>query len=368
MTQNEVLSPVTRPNDASQQQTASTVTSLDEKRELASTQEAPTIPNGSAVGKEEGLTFVKRVSFKGCDDKERTEHHASEKSTNPLLMACETPPQRGLSRSHCYVPPFDLGSTISSCAEHDDCATDVRSNPSHPSRPFVIGVCGGTASGKTTVCELFEKHLKDERVAFIPSDNFYKCLTPEQKQKAADGEYDFDHPNSIDWEGVKKCVDDLRNFKPTSLPTYDFCTHSRTSERVEVPLADVIIVEGILIFSSDQELRDMIDLKIFVDCDADVRLARRLSRDIAERGRELSSVLVQYMKFVKPSYETFVDPSKRHADIIVPNFGNQMNMKGVELLIQQIRHQLDVRRHLCLYARKKDESECEEEGREKELL
>eukprot|EP00397_Hematodinium_sp_SG-2012_P017844 GEMP01018258.1.p1 GENE.GEMP01018258.1~~GEMP01018258.1.p1 ORF type:complete len:360 (+),score=71.62 GEMP01018258.1:97-1176(+) len=224
----------------------------------------------------------------------------------------------------------------------------VRSEPkSKLSRPYVIGVCGGTASGKTTVCALFEKYLKDERVAFVPSDSFYKCLTAEQKKKANAGEYDFDHPDSIDWVGVKQCVGSLRGGIPTALPTYDFKTHSRTSEFTSLPFADVIILEGILIYSADQELRDMMDLKIFVDCDADVRLARRLTRDITERGRDVESVLTQYMKYVKPSYETFVDPSKRYADIIVPNLGNQINMIGVELLVQQIRHQLECRRILA---------------------
>lgn len=212
------------------------------------------------------------------------------------------------------------------------------------SRPYVIGVCGGTASGKTTVCALFEEYLRDERVAFVPSDAFYKCLSPEQRVKASKGEYDFDHPDSIDWDGVKECVRSLRSGSQAALPTYDFKTHSRTNEVTNLPPADVIILEGILIYSADQELRDLMDLKIFVECDADVRLARRLTRDIAERGRDVDGVLTQYMKYVKPSYDTFVDPSKRYADIIVPNLGNQINMVGVELLVQQIRHQLECRR------------------------
>jgi len=347
MTQNE-LSPAERPKEATGKH-GTDASEFDESR----------APAQSLASTKEG---VKRVSFERCDATDHQGHEDPEKSTNPLLMACETPPRRGLNRAKCYVPPFDLESTAEGCPSQDEqLSAHCKSVSSHPPRPFVIGVCGGTASGKTTVCDLFEKHLKDERVAFIPSDCFYKALTPEQKQKVVDNDYDFDHPDSIDWEGVKDCVSRLRQFGGTNLPQYDFKTHSRTSERVEVPPADVIIVEGILIFASDKELRDMIDLKIFVDCDADVRLARRLSRDIADRGRELSSVLVQYMKFVKPAYETFVDPSKRHADIIIPNLGNQMNMVGVELLIQQIRHQLDARRHLCLETRRKEIAELEKE-------
>jgi len=223
----------------------------------------------------------------------------------------------------------------------------VQSEPkSKLDRPYLIGVCGGTASGKTTVCALFEEYLKDEKIAFIPSDAFYKCLTDEQRKAANAGEYDFDHPDSIDWVGVKQCLRALKNGEPGTLPTYDFVTHSRTSEVKKIPSADVIILEGILIYSADQSLRDMMDLKIFVDCDADVRLARRLTRDIAERGRGLDGILTQYMKYVKPSYETFVDPSKRYADIIVPNLGNTINIIGVELLVQQIRHQMECRRKL----------------------
>jgi len=221
---------------------------------------------------------------------------------------------------------------------------DVRSEPkSKLSRPYVIGVCGGTASGKTTVCCHFEEYLKDESVAFVPSDAFYKSLTSEETRNALNNEHDFDHPDSIDWVAVKKCIQTLRQGKEASYPRYDFKTHGPTGEIIRIAPADVIILEGILIYSADQELRDMMDLKIFVDCDADVRLARRVTRDV-ERGRDTQGILAQYMKFVKPAYDKYVEPTKRNADIIVPNLGSMINMVGVELLVQQIRHQLECRR------------------------
>ncbi|KAF4666815.1 hypothetical protein FOL47_003888 [Perkinsus chesapeaki] len=219
--------------------------------------------------------------------------------------------------------------------------------PSRPAsfmlRPFVIGVCGGTASGKTTVCNQLEALLADEDVGFLPSDAFYKNLNEEEKKKAYAGDFDFDSPDAIDFEELKQCVRDLRSWHDVHIPLYDFTRHTRKEETTTLKAHQVIIVEGILIFN-DPELRDLMDLKIFVECDADIRLARRVIRDIAERGRELENVLGQYQRFVKPSYEKYVEPGKRFADVIIPNIGESINYVAIDIISQHIRLQLAARK------------------------
>ena len=210
-------------------------------------------------------------------------------------------------------------------------------------RPFIIGVCGGSASGKSTVCEYLEKHLEGEDVAILSSDAFYKELSAEQSAKAFKNEYDFDSPQAIAFDGLCKVVERLRAFEDVQLPVYDFATHSRKSETKHFARRHVVIVEGILIFTQP-ELRDLFDLKVFVECDGDVRLARRVRRDIAGRGRDIQGVMDQYFRFVKPSYDNFVEPSKRHADVIIPNAGNHVNLVSIDVLVKHIQTQLALRR------------------------
>ena len=209
-------------------------------------------------------------------------------------------------------------------------------------KPFIIGVCGGTASGKTTVCEYLADCLAAEDVGLVPSDAFYKVLTPDEKEKAYKSEYDFDSPDAIDFESLRNTVEALKMSKDVELPVYDFSTHARKQETVFFAKRHVIIVEGILIFN-DPELRNMFDLKVFVECDSDVRLARRVSRDITSRGRELKGVFEQYFRFVKPSYETWVDPTKRFADVIIPNAGTGVNLVAIDVLCKHIAAQLALR-------------------------
>jgi uridine kinase len=207
-------------------------------------------------------------------------------------------------------------------------------------KPFVIGVCGGSASGKTTVCEILKSSLTTEEISIVACDSFYKVLSTEQKQQAHASNYDFDSPNAIDFDLMKDFVRKLTNWEDVDIPVYDFTTHSRLPGKFEtIPSRNVVIVEGILIFS-DKELRDMFDLRIFVDCDADIRLARRMRRDISERGRDPQGVIDMYMRYVKPSYESWVEPYRRRADVVIPNMGSEVSKAAMEMLVHHIRLQL----------------------------
>jgi len=205
-------------------------------------------------------------------------------------------------------------------------------------RPFIIGVAGGTASGKTSVCKLILARLGDHRVAIISQDCFYKNLSDEEKQKAKDKEYNFDHPDSFDWAYMAVVLKDLQDGKPVKIPTYDFVTHSRTEDYTSICAVDIIIFEGILAFY-DEVARDMMDLKLFVEADADTRLARRILRDIKSRGRDLEGVLTQYQRFVKPSFEQYISPTKKYADVIIPRGAD--NVVAIDLITQHIRSKLD---------------------------
>lgn len=207
-------------------------------------------------------------------------------------------------------------------------------------RPFLIGVCGGSASGKTTVCEILKNALSTEEISIFSSDSFYKVLSDSQKAAAYASKYDFDSPSAIDFDTMKTALEQLANWEDATIPVYDFSTHSRDPTRTEtVPSRNVIILEGILIFS-DKQLRDMFDLRIFVDCDADIRLARRMRRDIAERGRDPAGVIDMYMRFVKPSYESWVEPYRRNADVVIPNMGSAVSKAAMDILVHHIRLQL----------------------------
>ncbi|CAM0952216.1 unnamed protein product [Alopecurus aequalis] len=209
-------------------------------------------------------------------------------------------------------------------------------SPSALRQPFVIGVSGGTASGKTTVCDMIIQQLHDHRVVLINQDSFYRGLTAEESASAQD--YNFDHPDAFDTEQLLECMGQLKRALPVNVPIYDFKNHRRSSERFrKVNASDVIILEGILVFH-DQRVRNLMDMKIFVDTDADIRLARRIRRDNLERGRSVISVLDQYGRFVKPAFDDFVLPSKKYADVIIPRGGD--NHVAVDLIVQHIRTKL----------------------------
>lgn len=184
---------------------------------------------------------------------------------------------------------------------------------------LVIGIAGGSGSGKTTVVRALEEKLKEDNVVVIPQDSYYKDLssyTEEQKRHN-----NFDHPDAIDWELLCTQLKDLKEGKSVEQPMYSYLTCGRLEETVKVNPADVIIIEGILIFTC-KKLREQMDIKIFVDADDDDRLMRVMSRDIQERGKDVNWVIERYSNTVKPMYLQFIEPSKRYADIIVPQGGH----------------------------------------------
>jgi len=175
--------------------------------------------------------------------------------------------------------------------------------------PFIIGVAGGTASGKTSVCELIMQQLKNRRVAMMSLDSFYRPLSHEERANVR--EYNFDHPDAFDWDLLSETLKSLRDGKSVNIPVYDFVTHSRAPDKsTTIYGADVIIIEGILIFYI-AEMRNIMDMKIFVDADSDTRLARRIVRDINQRGRDIMGVIRQYERSVKPAFEEYVLPTKK---------------------------------------------------------
>ncbi|KAK1165078.1 uridine-cytidine kinase 2-A [Acipenser oxyrinchus oxyrinchus] len=207
-------------------------------------------------------------------------------------------------------------------------------------QPFLIGVAGGTASGKSSVCgkimELLGQNEIDHhqrQVAILSQDSFYRVLTAEQKAKALKGQFNFDHPDAFDNELILKTLREIVEGKTVQIPVYDFVTHSRKEETVTVYPADVVLFEGILMFYS-QEIRDLFQMKLFVDTDADTRLSRRVLRDISERARDLEQVLTQYITFVKPAFEEFCLPTKKYADVIIPRGAD--NLVAINLIVQHI--------------------------------
>lgn len=202
--------------------------------------------------------------------------------------------------------------------------------------PFVVGVAGATASGKTSVVAEIVRALDHERVASITQDCFYKDLTAEQRELAYRQDYNFDHPNAFDADHQVAVLRELRaGAESVAVPSYDFVTHSRLGRAHDtfVRAPEIVIFEGILALH-DERMRELFDLAIFVDVDADTRLARRIRRDMEERGRDLAGILQQYEQFVKPSTEAFVLPTKSHADIVVPRGVD--NARAIELIAGHI--------------------------------
>jgi uridine kinase len=197
--------------------------------------------------------------------------------------------------------------------------------------PLVIGIAGGSGSGKTTVVQEILNRIGADRIAYLQHDSYYKDLSG--LPSAQHAEINFDHPNSLETELLIKHILSLRGFEPVEVPIYDFATDSRTSQTFTVAPRGVILVEGILIFA-EPELRKLFDVKIFVDTDADLRFIRRLHRDITERGRTTESVIKQYQTSVRPMHLEFVEPSKRYADIIIPEGG--FNSAALDMVVARI--------------------------------
>ncbi|XP_068610155.1 uridine-cytidine kinase-like 1 isoform X1 [Brachionichthys hirsutus] len=206
---------------------------------------------------------------------------------------------------------------------------------------FVIGLCGGSASGKTTVARKIIEALDVPWVVLLSMDSFYKVLTFDQQVRAASNDYNFDHPDAFDFDLLTHTLHKLKQGKSVKIPVYDFTTHGRQKEWKTVYGASVIIFEGIMSFT-DKNLLQLLDMKIFVDTDSDIRLVRRLRRDITERGREIEGVIKQYNKFVKPAFEQYIEPTMRLADIVVPRGGG--NMVAIDLIVQHVHSQLEERK------------------------
>ncbi len=199
-------------------------------------------------------------------------------------------------------------------------------------RPILIGIAGGSASGKTTVTRRLIDSLHLDDLIIIQHDSYYKDLSTFRGKPVS--EINFDHPSSLDTPLLVKHLKGLKSHRTVKKPIYDFTTYRRQKEKEIVPPKSVIILEGILIFVQ-KELRDLMDIKIFVDTDDDERLLRRLKRDITERGRSLESVMGQYIETVKPMHLEFVEPSKMWADIIVPRGGE--NRVAIAMIASRIR-------------------------------
>ncbi len=197
--------------------------------------------------------------------------------------------------------------------------------------PIVIGIAGGTGSGKTTVANVILNRVGTEHIAFIPHDAYYKNI--DELSRAQRDVINFDHPDSLESDLLVEHVQALQRREPVEIPIYDFTTHTRTEETTHVDPQAVILVEGILVFA-ESKLRDLFNVKIFVDTPPDIRFIRRLKRDIEERGRSVESVILQYQTTVRPMHLEFVEPSKRHADVIIPEGG--LNTVAMDMVVARI--------------------------------
>ncbi|WP_163101849.1 uridine kinase [Peribacillus alkalitolerans] len=199
-------------------------------------------------------------------------------------------------------------------------------------KPVVIGVAGGSGSGKTSVTRSIYETFKGHSILMLEQDYYYKDqshLPMEERLKT-----NYDHPLAFDNDYLKEHINQLLNYQPIEKPVYDYAIHTRSNEVIRVEPKDVIILEGILVLE-DEGLRDLMDIKLFVDTDADIRILRRLARDINERGRTIESVIDQYVNVVRPMHNQFIEPSKRYADIIIPEGGH--NHVAIDLMVTKIK-------------------------------
>lgn len=205
-------------------------------------------------------------------------------------------------------------------------------------KPLIIGIAGGTGSGKSTVARNVAQALHTESVAFIDMDAYYLNFAhlPYAERKRIN----WDHPDAFDWPLLIAQLQRLAAGESIDKPVYDFVNHTRTDQTVLVPPAHVVVVDGILLFS-DGRVRDLCDVKVFVDADPDIRLIRRIRRDTAKRGRALDEVLDQYLTTVQPMHLQFVEPTKRYADVIVPRGGH--NAVAIEMIVAKIQRRLGAR-------------------------
>jgi uridine kinase len=202
----------------------------------------------------------------------------------------------------------------------------------HSAERIIVGVAGGTGSGKTTVSQAILDRVGRDRIAYLQHDSYYRDRSHvplEERAKA-----NFDHPDALESELLAQHLASLKTGQAVEVPVYDFTTHTRETRTVTVAPRKVILVEGILIFA-ERALRELMDIKVFVDTDADIRFIRRLQRDITERGRTVGSVIRQYTETVRPMHLEFVEPSKRYADVIIPEGG--FNLTAIDMIVARVK-------------------------------
>lgn len=200
------------------------------------------------------------------------------------------------------------------------------------SKPIIIGICGGTGSGKSTVARAIFESLPESNISILEQDAYYKDqthLVMEERVKT-----NYDHPLAFDTDLLINHIQTLADGNAIEKPIYDFSQHTRAADTVRVESRDIIIIEGIMIFE-DKRLRDIMDIKIFVDTDADIRIIRRITRDIRERGRTLETVIGQYLSTVKPAHEQFIEPTKKFADLIIPEGG--YNKVAIDIMVAKVK-------------------------------
>jgi len=202
-------------------------------------------------------------------------------------------------------------------------------------KPLIIGIAGGSGSGKTTVAHKVATGLEGSSVAFLDMDAYYRDyahLPIEERRRV-----NWDHPDAFDYDLLANHLERLLGRQAIDKPVYDFVTHTRSAKSERIEPADVIVIDGILLFV-EQQTRDLCDVKVFVDTDADVRLIRRIRRDTKRRGRPLDEIIEQYLSTVQPMHQQFVEPSKRYADVIVPRGGH--NAVAIEMIVAKIHRRL----------------------------
>ncbi|MFC7098835.1 uridine kinase [Halobaculum marinum] len=199
---------------------------------------------------------------------------------------------------------------------------------------FVVGIAGGTGAGKTTVSRLITESVSDS-VTRIPLDNYYRDLS--HLELAEREQVNYDHPEAFEWDLLRDHLETLLSGGSVEMPKYDFEIHNREEETITVEPTDVIVVEGILALY-DEEINEMLDLRLYVETDADVRILRRIERDVVDRGRDLEGVIDQYLSTVKPMHEQFIEPTKKHADLIIPEGANRM---AINLLEEKLQNEVD---------------------------
>jgi uridine kinase len=204
--------------------------------------------------------------------------------------------------------------------------------PAERQRPFILGVAGGTCSGKTTVAERLAELVGEEHLALVKLDSYYWGRDDQPIEERA--AVNYDHPDAFDWPLLTEHVRELCAGGSVPVPIYDYANHTRSGATQTVGPARIVVIEGILVLN-EQALRELFDLRIFIDTDADLRFIRRLQRDVAERGRTPDSIIAQYLETVRPSHLQFIEPSRRYADVIIPEGG--MNRPALDVLLARVR-------------------------------